>query len=84
MKRGIKLLILSILCTPAIFAQKDLKLWYDKPATKWIEALPIGNGFIGAMVFGGVEDELIQLNEGTLWSGGLQKKNVNSEASKYL
>src|SRR3954471_10909101 len=47
-----------------------LTLWYRKPATKWeSEALPIGNGSLGAMVFGGVEHERLQLNEHSLWSG---------------
>src|SRR5690606_27703417 len=45
-------------------------LWYERPATAWEEALPVGNGRIGAMVFGGVEEERLQLNEDTLWSGG--------------
>jgi alpha-L-fucosidase 2 len=53
-----------------------MKLWYDKPAAVWTEALPLGNGHIGAMVFGRVEEELIQLNESTLWSGGPVKTNV--------
>jgi len=48
----------------------QLKLWYRQPAVHWEEALPIGNGRLGAMVFGGVEDERLQLNEDTLWSGG--------------
>jgi alpha-L-fucosidase 2 len=48
----------------------DLTLRYDKPATKWTEALPLGNGRVGAMVFGGTEDERLQINEGTLWGGG--------------
>lgn len=49
----------------------NLKLWYNQPATDWqSEALPIGNGYIGAMFFGGVEKEQIQFAEGTLWSGG--------------
>lgn len=61
-----------------------LKLWYNKPSTKWVEALPVGNGRIGAMVFGGVEEELLQLNESTLWSGGPVKGNINPEASSYL
>ena len=47
-----------------------LKLWYTQPATEWTEALPIGNGRLGAMVYGGVEQEHLQLNEDTLWSGG--------------
>lgn len=48
-----------------------LKTWYTSPATDWeSQATPIGNGFIGAMVFGGVDNERIQINEKTLWSGG--------------
>ena len=47
----------------------NLKLWYDKPATIWEEALPLGNGKTGAMVFGGITTERIQLNDITLWSG---------------
>lgn len=46
-----------------------LMLWYDKPATKWVEALPVGNGRLGAMVFGGTDRELLQLNEDTLYAG---------------
>ncbi|MGA2617292.1 MAG: glycoside hydrolase family 95 protein [Thermoguttaceae bacterium] len=49
---------------------QNLKLWYDKPAGQWVEALPVGNGRLGAMVFGGVDHERLQLNEGTLWAGG--------------
>jgi alpha-L-fucosidase 2 len=45
-------------------------LWYRQPADKWTEALPIGNGRIGAMVFGGIKEERLQLNEDTLWTGG--------------
>lgn len=72
----------SICC----FSQNEnkLKLWYNKPAEKWVEALPVGNGKIGAMIFGGVEEELLQLNESTLWSGGPVKKDVNPEARNYL
>jgi alpha-L-fucosidase 2 len=49
---------------------KSLMLWYDEPATEWLQALPIGNGRLGAMVYGGIEKETLQLNEGTLWAGG--------------
>ena len=45
-------------------------LWYSAPAKVWEEALPVGNGRLGAMVFGGVDEERIQLNEDTYWSGG--------------
>jgi alpha-L-fucosidase 2 len=47
----------------------NLNLWYDKPAAGWNEALPIGNGRLAAMVFGGVNQGQIQLNEGTIWAG---------------
>ena len=47
----------------------DLKLWYDKPARQWTEALPLGNGRLGAMVFGSIKDERLQLNEKSIWSG---------------
>ncbi len=67
-----------------MLAQPDLKLWYRQPATVWTEALPIGNGRLGAMVFGGVHEELIQLNESTLWSGGPVAKNVNPRAFEML
>lgn len=46
------------------------RLWYRKPATAWTEALPVGNGRVGAMVFGGAARETLQLNEDTLWTGG--------------
>jgi len=50
-------------------AYSNLRLWYDKPAAEWTQALPIGNGRLGAMVFGGVEKERIQLNEDSVWAG---------------
>lgn len=65
-------------------AQSDLKLWYTKPAKVWTEALPLGNGRLGAMVFGGVEDELIQLNESSYWTGGPVRTNVNPKAYENL
>ena len=48
---------------------QQLNLWYEQPAQKWVEALPIGNGRLGAMVFGGISKERIQLNEESLWAG---------------
>jgi alpha-L-fucosidase 2 len=55
----------------------DLKLWYDKPATNWMtSALPIGNGELGAMFFGGVTEERIQFNEKTLWTGSTTQRGA--------
>ncbi len=51
-----------------VFSQSSI-LWYDEPATKWTEALPLGNGRLGAMVFGSVPKERLQLNEESLWAG---------------
>ena len=47
----------------------ELTLWYRQPARQWVEALPVGNGRLGAMVYGGVNREWLQLNEDTIWSG---------------
>ena len=55
----------------AVLAANDLALWYDETAgTDWLRALPIGNGRLGAMVFGNVDTERLQLNEDTVWAGG--------------
>src|SRR5580698_575722 len=61
-----------------------LTLWYKKPAEKWTDALPIGNGRLGAMVFGGINEERLQLNEDTLWSGAGPRDWNNPEARKHL
>lgn len=64
--------------------KQDLKLWYNQPSGKtWENALPIGNGFLGAMVYGNVEQEIIQLNENTVWSGG-PNRNDNPNALAAL
>ncbi|OZU88036.1 hypothetical protein CIL03_12940 [Virgibacillus indicus] len=59
------------------------KMFFDKPASDWNEALPIGNGFLGAMVFGQLNKERIQLNEDSLWSGGFINR-TNPDSSAYL
>ncbi|MEO6528666.1 MAG: glycoside hydrolase family 95 protein [Gemmatimonadaceae bacterium] len=61
----------------------SLTLWYRRPASQWVEALPIGNGRLGAMVFGGIERERLQLNEDSLWSGGPRDWN-NPKAPQVL
>jgi alpha-L-fucosidase 2 len=76
MKRIIKAtaILVILFCYSCSTNKKNtdkLLLWYDKPASDWMsEALPIGNGYMGAMFFGGVEKEQIQFTEGTLWAGG--------------
>jgi alpha-L-fucosidase 2 len=74
-------------CAAALSAapaeRTDLTLWYRQPATKWTEALPVGNGRLGAMIFGTLETERVQLNEDTLWSG-MPKDCNNPDARKYL
>lgn len=63
--------------------ENNWRLFYNQPAEKWEEALPIGNGRLGGMVFGGVAKERIQLNEDTLWSG-YPKDKLNYDAINYL
>lgn len=77
--------IISLTLIADIAAQNDshLKLWYTKPAKQWVEALPVGNGRIAAMVFGDPVKEKIQLNEGTFWSGG-PSRNDNPNGLKAL
>ena len=60
---------------PAKVAGDQERLWYDAPAGRWLEALPLGNGQMAAMVFGGIADEAIQLNESTFWSGSPHDNN---------
>jgi len=62
----------------------DLTLWYPEPADEWIEALPIGNGRFGAMIFGQAEDEHFQLNDVTVWSGNPQPDADRKDAWKKL
>ena len=64
-------------------AQQDLQLWYNSPAKKWTDALPVGNGRLGAMVFGKYDHERIQLNEESVWAGSKMNNN-NPLASEHL
>ncbi|HEY3441559.1 MAG TPA: glycoside hydrolase family 95 protein [Paludibaculum sp.] len=67
--------------TPAAVASE---LWYQQPAARWEQALPVGNGRLGAMVFGAVENERIQLNEITVWSGKFNPDADRMDAHKAL
>ncbi len=79
-----KLFITFVVCLTALSATaQQHKLWYDKPASQWLEALPVGNSTLGAMVYGGTDTEEIQLNEETFWSGSPHNNN-SPEAKAYL
>ena len=74
-------ILIAICCAIVVNAQHH-KLWYSKPASQWLEALPVGNSHLGAMVYGGTDVEQIQLNEETFWSGSPHENN--SPASKTV
>ena len=69
-----------------MFSEPDdiWQLWYRQPARRWLESLPVGNGRLGAMVFGEIEGEVLKLNESTVWSGSPNITNVNPSAREYL
>ena len=79
MKKTVTTILLATCALIPAKAQTQ-RLWYEKPASHWLEALPIGNSHLGAMVYGGVQTEEIQLNEETFWSGS--PYNNNSKESK--
>ena len=82
MKILLIIIILHVVSIKLVFSQTtqtDLKLWYTRPAELWVEALPLGNGRLGAMVFGNPYRERIQLNENTVWAGS-PYRNDNPEA----
>jgi alpha-L-fucosidase 2 len=92
MKRIVFSLLLAYLFLPGLAAFPTLQpvsqgranvLWYRQPAANWNEALPIGNGRLGAMVFGGIEAERIQLNEDSIWAGE-KRDRTNPEGAKNL
>ncbi|MBP5408942.1 MAG: glycoside hydrolase family 95 protein [Prevotella sp.] len=78
-----KILLTLLLSTTLWTAEAQEKLWYDKPATNWLEALPIGNSHLGAMIYGQTDGETIQLNEETFWSGSPHNNN-SPEAKAHL
>ena len=82
MNRLLVTLLLSVLTTMAAQAQQH-KLWYSQPARHWLEALPVGNSHLGAMVYGKTDTEEIQLNEETFWSGSPHNNN-SPEAKAHL
>lgn len=85
MKKKSLLLISFVFINELLFSQTDslLKLWYNQPAKQWVEALPLGNGRLGAMVFGNPSKEEIHLNESTIWAGQ-PHRNDNPDAKETL
>jgi len=76
--------LLLVPCVPCDDGEsRSLRLLFDRPATEWTEALPVGNGTLGGMVFGGAAKEQIQFNEDTLWTG-IPHDYSNARASEYL
>jgi alpha-L-fucosidase 2 len=84
MKKYILVIIWLIFSGTGVFAQSANILWYNKPAVHFEESLVLGNGKMGASVFGGVSTDKIFLNDATLWSGGPVDANMNPEAYKNL
>ena len=85
-QKEIYFLISCILFSGNIFSQQSnqYKLWYTQPANQFEEALPLGNGRLGIMVYGGVKTERFSLNEETLWAGGPVNPDMNPNAKNYL
>ena len=77
------LLVFAIIADGSAQNDSWLKLWYTQPAKQWVEALPVGNGRLGAMIYGDPSKELIQLNENTVWAGS-PYRNDNPEAREAL
>ena len=76
-------LFLILVPSPARGNDPSMKLWYNKPASTWNEALPVGNGSLGAMVFGGTARERLQLNEESVWTGA-PRWDANPDARRNL
>ena len=85
MKKKLLYSIITLVTIINVTAQDNtlLKLWYSRPAKLWVEALPVGNGRLGAMVYGDPSKEVIQLNENTVWAGS-PYRNDNPDAREAL
>ncbi|MBO7437198.1 MAG: glycoside hydrolase family 95 protein [Bacteroidaceae bacterium] len=83
MKKTLLFAAVALVSLTCCSQTENLKLWYDAPARQWTDALPLGNGRLGAMVFGTPAQERIQINEETIWGGG-PHNNVNYAAKDGL
>jgi len=90
MKANRRDFLLGALATAALYrgwarpAIKQTQIWFARPADRWLQALPVGNGRFGAMLFGGAARERLHLTESTLWSGAPAVHNVNSAARESM
>lgn len=84
MIRFLSFIVLAVIFFPSTLpAQSDLRLWYNEPAKDWMkEALPLGNGYMGMMFFGGIAQEQLQFTEGSLWSGGPHSSSTYNFGNK--
>lgn len=83
MMRSILFIIFFVVTLTTQAQEKDLLLWYRQPANVWTDAMPVGNGRLGAMVFGRPDTELIQLNEESVWAGSKMNNN-NKQSAVHL
>jgi alpha-L-fucosidase 2 len=70
--------------TATLGSYRDRDLWYSQPARSWLEALPVGNGTLGGMVWGGTDSDRVDLNIDTLWSGGPRQASAPPDAATHL
>ena len=86
MRKKNLLLALSLFATTSLTAQEQapMVLQYDKPAVFFEESLPIGNGKLGALVYGGTDDNIIYLNDITLWTGKPVDRGLDKDAHKWI
>lgn len=71
-------------CQSATDSCGTTELWYAQPAKVWMESLPIGNGRLGAMTYGGIEEEKLALNESTMWSGQYNENRKHSASCVFF
>ena len=85
--RKIAILISFVMMTITALAHDNslpMKLWYDTPAQFFEESMPIGNGRLGALVYGGADDNMLQFNDITLWTGKPVNRNDDADAHKWI
>lgn len=80
----LKIFILVLLFVQSSMSATNTKMWYDKPAGEWMQALPVGNGRLGAMVYGGIDVETLALNETSMWAGEYDPNQENAFGKEKL